>query len=43
MRRGVAMKKADEIRGLIGLSAVVLLYPLPFFDETFDHFAHEDR
>ena len=29
------MKKADEIRGLIGQSAVVLQYPLPSFRETF--------
>ena len=36
------MKKADEIRGLIGHFAVALLYPLPTFRETFDPLGYED-
>ena len=35
------MKKADEIRGLIGQFAVALLHPLPTFRDPFAHLAYE--
>ena len=39
---GIEMKKADEIRGLIGQFAVALLHPLPTFRDPFAHLAYED-
>ena len=38
---GIEMKKADEIRGLIGQFSVALLHPLPTFRDPFAHLAYE--